>query len=91
MNDHLIFGREPGETGDVDVDELKAALAAGPDADDELHEPAAVAPEPTPEERARIARRRHRSWLVFAVVVLLVIVAGLVAAFVVWRSGTDHG
>ena len=90
MNDHLIFGREPGETGDVDVDELKAALAAGPDADDELHEPAAVAPEPTPEERARIARRRHRSWLVFAVVVLLVIVAGLVAAFVVWRSGTEE-
>ena len=33
MNDHLIFGREPGETGDVDVDELKAALAANPDSD----------------------------------------------------------
>jgi UPF0755 protein len=88
MNDHLIFGREPGETGDVDVDELKAALAAGPD--DELHEPAAVAPEPTPEERARTARRRHRTWLVFAVVVLLVIVAGLVGAFMVWKSGTEE-
>lgn len=87
MNDHLIFGREPGETGDVDVDELKAALAANPD--DEPH-PAVVAPEPTPQDRARTARRRHRSWLVFAVVVLLVIVAGLIAGFVVWRSGTEE-
>lgn len=39
MTDHLIFGREPGETGDVDVDELKAALAAAPDADTEPRGP----------------------------------------------------
>ena len=90
MTDHLIFGREPGETGDVDVDELKAALAAAPDADTEPRGAAPAAPEPTPEERARTARRRHRSWLVFAVVVLLVIVAGLVAGFLIWRSGTDE-
>ena len=44
-------------------------------------EPSAPDAEPAPEltdtERAAAARRRHRSWLVFAVVVLLVIVAGL--------------
>lgn len=90
MNDHLIFGREPGETGDVDVDELKAALAANPDPDDDHHDVVPAQPEPTPDERARIARRRHRTWLVFAVVVLLVIVAGLIAGFVVWRSGTEE-
>ena len=43
MTDHLIFGREPGETGDVDVDELKAALAANPDPVDDTHA-AAVGP-----------------------------------------------
>jgi UPF0755 protein len=88
MNDHLIFGREPGETGDVDVDELKAALAANPD--EQAPEAEAVRPEPTPQERARTARRRHRTWLVFAVVVLLVIVAGLIAGFMVWKSGTEE-
>lgn len=87
MTDHLIFGREPGETGDVDVDELKAALAARPDPDEPT---APVKPEPTPEERARTARRRHRTWLVFAVVVLLIIVSGLVAGFIVWKSGTEE-
>ena len=87
MSDLGIFDREPGETGDVDVDELKAALAARPDPD----EPTAPAkPEPTPEERARAARRRHRTWVAFAVVVLLVIVAGLVAGFLVWKSGTEE-
>ncbi len=89
MPDHLIFGREPGETGDVDVDELKAALAAHPDP--EPHPDAEPADrEPTPDDRARTARRRHRTWLVFAVVVLLVIVGGLVAGFVVWKSGTEE-
>jgi UPF0755 protein len=87
VTDHLIFGREPGETGDVDVDELKAALAARPDPDETT---APVKPEPTPEERARTARRRHRTWLVFAVVVLLIIVSGLVAGFIVWKSGTEE-
>jgi UPF0755 protein len=87
VSDHLIFGREPGETGDVDVDELKAALAARPDA----AEPAAeVKPERTAEQRARTARRRHRSWLVFAIVVLVVIVGGLVAGFIVWKSGSEE-
>src|SRR6478609_10447194 len=57
MSDLGIFGREPGETGDVDVDELKAALAARPDPD----LPTVPANrEPTPEQRARSARRRHR-------------------------------
>jgi UPF0755 protein len=90
MSDHLIFGREPGETGDVDVDELKAALAANPDPADDHHDTAALVAEPTDEERARTARRRHRTWLVFAVVVLLVIVAGLIAGFIVWKSGTEE-
>ena len=90
MNDHLIFGREPGETGDVDVDELKAALAGDPDPVDPRHHEVVTAPDPTPEERARTARRRHRTWLIFAVVVLLIIVAGLIAGFVVWRSGTEQ-
>ncbi len=90
MTDHLgIFGREPGETGDVDVDELKAALAARPDPDPHPHEIPAK-PERTPADRARTARRRHRTWLVFAIVVLLIIVAGLVAGFVVWRSTKDE-
>ena len=76
MNDHLIFGREPGETGDVDVDELKAALAGDPDPVDDRHHEVVTAPDPTPEERARTARRRHRTWLIFAVVVLLITLSG---------------
>jgi UPF0755 protein len=88
VSDHLgIFGRDEGETGDVDVDQLRAALAAAPAdpaAPDEVH-----TPEPTDAERAASARRRHRRWLVFAVVVLLIIVAGLVAGFILWRSTAD--
>ena len=37
-----------------------------------------------------IARRRHRRWLVFAVIVLVVIVAGLIAGFIIWRSTADE-
>jgi UPF0755 protein len=81
-----IFGREPGETGDLDVAELRAALTAPVD-------PAGTgSPPETPisdTERAETARRRHRRWLVFAVVVLVVIVAGLVAGFVIWRSNAE--
>ena len=87
MSDQLgIFGRGDGETGELDVDELKAALSAGP---------VDAAVDPTPQarrpERAdpRAAVRRHRRWLVFAVVVLVVIVAGLIAGFVFWRSTAD--
>jgi UPF0755 protein len=90
MNDQLgIFGREEGETGDLDVDELRAALAAEsaqPTSEDQPPK----APPPTEEERAESARRRHRRWLVFAVVVLLVIVAGLIAGFFIWRSTADE-
>ena len=89
MSDQLgIFGREPGETGELDVDELRAALAAAP-----VGPSAAAAPpppEPTDAERAAAARRRHRRWLIFAVVVLLVIVAGLAVGFVIWRSTADE-
>jgi len=84
--DHLIFGHEPGETGDVDVDELRAALAATPD-------PPVTDALPTPPPRRRdpeiersASRRRHRVWLIIAVVVLVVIVAALAAGFVIWRS-----
>ena len=89
MSDHLgIFGREEGETGELDVHELRAALAAGPT------EPDPAAPPPPPlisdEERAHTARRRHRRWLVFAVIVLLIIVAGLIAGFVLWRNTADE-
>jgi UPF0755 protein len=82
-----IFGREPGETGDLDVDELRAALASAPGElmlDDEP-----PPDEMSDDERAATARRRHRRWLVFAVVVLLVIVAGLVGGFMIWRSAAD--
>src|SRR6476619_5273784 len=89
MNDQLgIFGREEGETGDLDVDELRAALAAEsaqPTSEDQPPK----APPPTEEERAESARRRHRRWLVFAVVVLLVIVAGLIAGFFICRSTAE--
>src|SRR4029077_8371829 len=85
MSDHLgIFGQQNGETGDVDVDELRAALAATP-----AESAAADKEQPrkqSDEERAGAARRRHRRWLVFAVVVLLIIVGGLVTGFVLWRS-----
>jgi UPF0755 protein len=81
-----IFGREPGETGDLDVDELRAALASAP-GDSETDEP--PLDELSDDERAAVARRRHRRWLVFAVVVLLVIVAGLIAGFVLWRSTAE--
>ena len=88
MSDHLgIFGREPGETGELDVDRLRAALAATPT--DPGTEPEPV-DEKTDEERAESARRRHHRWLVFAVVVLVVIVAGLVAGFFIWRSTADE-
>ena len=88
VSDHLgIFGRDEGETGDVDVDQLRAALAATPP--DPPVPGAEPEPEPTDTERAAAARRRHRRWLVFAVVVLVVIVAGLSVGFVLWRSTAD--
>ena len=44
VSDHLgIFGRDEGETGDVDVDQLRAALAATPP------DPPAPGAEPEPE------------------------------------------
>ena len=89
-DDHLIFGRyepgEAGETGDVDVEELLAVLAATPDA------PVTEDVEPPPSRRREPgtevsdSRRRHRVWLIIAVVVLVVIVAALAAGFVIWRS-----
>jgi UPF0755 protein len=89
MSDHLgIFGKDEGETGELDVHELRAALAATP-----TEPPVDGDPPPRPipdEERAASARRRHRRWLVFAVVVLLVIVAGLIAGFVLWRSTAEE-
>ncbi len=88
MSDQLgIFGRGDGETGELDVDELKAALAAGPS--DDAGDPVPPPRRPEREADPRAAVRRHRRWLVFAVVVLVVIVAGLVAGFVFWRSTAD--
>ena len=90
-DDHLIFGRhEPGETGDVDVDELRAALASAPETP-----VAAALPTPPPRRRdpeveRSDSRRRHRVWLIVAVVVLVVIVAGLAAGFVIWRSAAGQ-
>lgn len=87
MSDHLgIFGREPGETGDVDVDELRAALVGTP------VDPPDVGPaqEVSDADRAAAARRRHQRWLIFAVVVLVVIVAALATVFVIWRSTADE-
>lgn len=90
MNDQLgIFGREEGETGDLDVDQLRAALAAESAQPAPADQPPKPLP-PTEEDRAETARRRHRRWLVFAVVVLLVIVAGLIAGFIIWRSTADE-
>jgi len=90
-DDHLIFGRhEPGETGDVDVHELRAALASAPD----TPVAAPVAPPPPsrhePEIQRSDSRRRHRLWLIIAVVVLVVIVAGLATGFMIWRSTADQ-
>ncbi|MET0863564.1 MAG: endolytic transglycosylase MltG [Nakamurella sp.] len=88
MSDGLgIFGREPGETGDLDVDELRAALTAKPT---DPPEAGRVPEPPSDAERAETARRKHRRWLVFAVVVLVVIVAALVTVFVIWRSTADE-
>jgi UPF0755 protein len=87
VSDHLgIFGREPGETGELDVDQLRAALAAPTDPPGQVEPPH----EPSDAERAEAARRRHHRWLVFAVVVLLVIVAGLTAVFFFWRSTVEE-
>lgn len=87
MSDHLgIFGREPGETGDLDVDELRAALVGAPVDSPDVEPP----DEPSDADRAAAARRRHRRWLIFAVVVLVVIVAALAAVFVIWRSTADE-
>lgn len=88
MSDHLgIFGREPGETGELDVEQLRAALGSAP------AEPAAGSAEPGPpvddDQRPDAARRRHRRWLIFAVVVLLVIVSGLAVGFILWRGAAD--
>ena len=93
-DDHLIFGRyepgEAGETGDVDVEELRAVLASTPDA------PVAEAVELPPSQRREPgteisdSRRRHRVWLIIAVVVLVVIVAALAAGFVIWRSAAGQ-
>ena len=88
MSDDLgIFGRQDGETGELDVHELRAALAATPgDPAAPSAPPPALPHEETAAERAIAARRRHRRSLIFSVVVLLVIVAGLIAGFVIWRS-----
>ena len=76
-DDHLIFGRhEPGETGDVDVDELRAALASTPDTPAAATVPAPPPRRRDPEIERFGSRRRHRVWLIIAVVVLVVIVAG---------------
>ena len=88
MSDHLgLFGRPEGETGELDVQELRAALAGSPD-DPDPHETAAPHKAVAVEDPAK-ASRRHRRWLVFAVVVLVFIVAGLIAGFVLWRSTAD--
>lgn len=85
MSDQLgIFGREEGETGELDVDQLRAALAAVPIGPDPQTPPP---PRQIPDEkRTTTARRRHRRWLIFAVVVLLIIVSGLIVGFIIWRS-----
>lgn len=85
MSDQLgLFGRGDGETGELDVDELKAALAAAPsDAPIESKPPRGRSER---EVHPRKAARRHRRWVVFSVVVLVVIVAGLISGFVLWRS-----
>ena len=88
MSDQLgIFGRSDGETGELDVDELKAALAAAPTEAPRDAPPIPRGPEHAPDPGA--AARRHRRWLVFAVVVLIVIVAALIAGFLFWRSKAD--
>ncbi|HYN71430.1 MAG TPA: endolytic transglycosylase MltG [Nakamurella sp.] len=90
-DDHLIFGRhETGETGDVDVDELRAALASTPDTPDAATVPAPPPRRRDPEIERSASRRRHRVWLIVAVVVLVVIIAGLAAGFVIWRSTTGQ-
>lgn len=93
-DDHLIFGRhETGETGDVDVDELRAALASTPDTPDTpvaATVPVAPPRRRDPEIERSDSRRRHRVWLIIAVVVLVVIIAGLAAGFVTWRSTTGQ-
>lgn len=90
MTDSLgIFRRrDDGETGDVDVEELRAALASAPvqDAGD-LTDMVPVVP---PSRGRGGSRRRHRAWLVFAIVVLVLIAAGLVSGFVLWRSNADQ-
>ncbi len=91
MTDHLIFGRrDDGETGDVDVDELRAALAAAPaDPPEEQHEPAPVRARPLPPERPPRSRRRRWISSVIAILILIVIVAGLVVGYLVWRTSAN--
>ena len=65
MSDHLgLFGRPEGETGELDVQELRAALAGSPD-DPDPHETAAPHKAVAVEDPAK-ASRRHRRWLVVA-------------------------
>ena len=90
-DDHLgIFGgRDEGETGDVDVEELRAALAAAPD-DDSLPEPEPPRARPPDPGRSATRRRRHRLSVFIAILVLVVIIAGLAVGFVKWRSNVDQ-
>ncbi len=83
-----LFGRREGETGELDVHELREALAAGPAAEPVSAPNRRQRRRDRAPERPGAARRRHRRWLVFAVVVLLVIVGSLVAGFALWRSRT---
>ena len=88
VSGHLgLFGRGEGETGELDVEELWAGLAGSPRTPiGPVH--AAVDSCGGRTGEGHLARSPR---LVFAVVVLVFIVAGLVAAFVLWRSMADAG
>lgn len=85
----LFDRQDPGDTGELDLDELRAALAANP-----APPPPLSRREQRIEhaERRRAARERRRSrrrstWI--AVLVLVLLAAGLAAGLMAWRATHD--
>ena len=87
----LFDRRDDGETGDVDPEELRAALAADRARGDLDDPPGPVPatgitrPPENPDQRAARLRRRRRRSTMIAIAVLVALIAGLAVGFTVWR------
>lgn len=94
-NDHLgLFGSDDEDrrdSGNVDLAELRAALARTAHAPETPPAPRPSARQSARQRREQLARRRRRRrrHTLIAVGVLVVLVAGIVTGFLVWRKDSN--